>query len=67
MCALGDVRRIVRIHKRQVRIVNKSQVLFNVIYSICPDGLKQKDPVHLYDTPANLSGDPLPPGFNVHT
>ena len=59
MCASGDV----RIHKRKVRILNKSQVLFNVIYSICPDGLKQKDTVHLYDTPANLSGDPRPPPF----
>ena len=61
MCALGDV----RIHQRQVRTLNKSQVLFSVIYWLGPDGLKQKDPVHLYHTPADLSGDPHPPGFNV--
>ena len=61
MCALGDV----RIHKRQVRLLNKSQLLFSVIYWLGPDGLKQKDTVHLYHTPANLSGDPHPPGFNV--
>ena len=58
MCALGDV----RIHQRQVRTLNKSQVLFSVIYCLGPDGLKQKDPVHLYHTPADLSGDPHPPG-----
>ena len=26
-------------------------------------GLKQKDTVHLYHPPADLSGDPHPPGF----
>ena len=43
----------------------KTEVLLGIIYWLCPDGLKQKDTVHLYHTPANLSGDPHPLGFNV--
>ena len=42
----------------------KTEVLLGIIYWLCPDGLKQKDPVR---SPLIYSIDPRPPGINVGT
>ena len=42
----------------------KTEVLLGIIYWLCPDGLKQKDPVR---SPPIYPIDPRPPGINVGT
>ena len=42
----------------------KTEIVLGIIYWLCPDGLKQKDPVR---SPLIYSIDPRPPGINVGT